>query len=293
MENHKEILGPLSIDPSDSYGVGTLTRNILHSLAFALMIGLPGVASAEQRLGTEAVGSESTDTFYNFPGTPRLAVSRNGNVVRYEGPTGYEHIGIGSFSEGYVLCYGIRNAYDTGALESGFGASTANCRGSTCTITRTTTDGLLQLTQVITKNASSDRSFGVQMTVRNLSGGTVTGITLRRQVDLDVDTGGPLGTAGFVNWFGSTERDSVTAWNPPNQSVREEHGVVLSRRAVSPASIVAIAKVTSAILDTSCNPTNIAASAPVRGDYGATIQFNIGSLAGGRSASAAVQYQRN
>ena len=262
-------------------------------LTLAVASVLPWTASAEQKLIPDGPAPESTDTFYTFPGTPILAISRNGNVVRYEGPSGYEHLGIGSFSEGYVLCYGTRNAFDTGALETGFGASTATCSGSRCTITRNTTDGLLQLRQVITKNASSDRSFSVEMTVRNLTGGSVTGIILRRQADLDVDTGGALGTAGFVNWFGSTERDSVTVWNPPNQSVREEHGVVLSRRAVNPASILATAKVTTNILDSSCSPTNIAAGGPIRGDFGASIQFNVGTLAGGRTALATVQYQRN
>ena len=262
-------------------------------LTLAVLSVLPWSASAEQKLIPAGPTPESTDTFYTFPGTPILAISRNGNVVRYEGPTGYEHLGIGSFSEGYVLCYGAKIAYDTGALQTGFGASTATCSGSRCTITRNTTDGILQLQQVITKNASSDRSFGVAMTVRNLTGGSVTGIILRRQADLDVDTGGALGTAGFVNWFGSTERDSVTVWNPPNQSAREEHGVVLSRRAVNPASILATAKVTANILDSSCSPANIAASGPVQGDFGASIQFNIGTLQGARSATAGVQYQRN
>ncbi len=270
-----------------------MKMNSLAAVACMVIAGFPLGVSAGQKLAAEGAAPESADTFYNYPGTPKLAVSRSGNVVRYEGPTGYEHLGIGSFSEGYVLCYGAKNAFDTGASQTGFGTPTASCSGSKCTITRNTSDGLLQLKQVITKNASSDRSFGVAMTVKNLTGGNITGVILRRQADLDVDTGGALGTAGFVNWFGSTERDSVTAWNPPNQSPREEHGVVLSRRALSPASIVALAKVTSNILDSSCNPTNIAAGGPVRGDYGATIQFNIGTLNGGKSASAAVQYQRN
>jgi hypothetical protein len=261
------------------------------AVASLLVGGVPVGASADQQQSMEGAAAESSTTFYTFPDTPFLAISSHGNVTRYEGPTGYEHIGIGSFSEGYVLCYGPSRAFDTSASESGFAAGQANCTSNKCTITRNTSDGILQLRQVITKNASSDRSFSVAMTVRNLTGASVASVIVRRQVDLDVDTGGALGTAGIINWFGSSERDSVYAWNHLNKSAREEHAVILSSR--TPLTIPSLAKVTAAILDSSCSPDNIAAAGPVEGDYGATIQYNLGTLAGGGSKTVTVQYQRN
>jgi hypothetical protein len=131
------------------------------------------------------------------------------------------------------------------------------------------------------------------MRVRNLSGSPISGIVLRRQVDLDVDTGGALGTAGFNNWFGASERDSVTAWNPANQTAQEDHAVMLRHYRRTPGTIPTFAKVTGDILDTSCSPANIAADDPVEGDYGATIQYNIGTIGRGASATVEVQYQRN
>ena len=55
----------------------------------------------------------------------------------------------------------------------------------------------------------------------------------------------------------------------------------------------AFAKVTSAILDTTCNPTNIAAAGPVLGDCGVTLQYNIGTLGGGASVKNTIKYLRN
>jgi hypothetical protein len=53
----------------------------------------------------------------------------HGNIVQFESPDGYEHIGVGDYSEGYIACYtapgtGSRQAVDTGGLDNGvFGAA--------------------------------------------------------------------------------------------------------------------------------------------------------------------------
>lgn len=256
--------------------------------AMLVAMSLNGVSAGEPQ-SASSVSAKSATTLYQFPGFPRVVISDHGNLLRFEGPTGYDHIGVGSFSEGYVLCYGSSSAYDTGSAESGFGPATASCSGSSCTVTRNTIDGILQLKQVITAN-NADRSASIAMTVRNLTGSNVANVVLRRQADLDVDTGGSLGTNDFNNWFGSSERDSVFAWNPADASATAEgHAVVLSARKPRQA----FAKVTAAILDSTCNPTNIAAAGPVQGDYGVTLQHNLGNLGGGSSRSVTVKYTRN
>ena len=155
-------------------------------------------ASAEPKQSAGVPGPLSSTTFHQFPGLPRVAISAHGNLVRFEGPLGYDHIGVGAFSEGYVLCYGPSRAYDTGSSEAGFNAGTQSCSSNTCTVTRNTTDQKMQLKQVITFD-KGNRTVSFAMTLKNLTKGTITGVVLRRQADLDVDTGGASGTGDFNN----------------------------------------------------------------------------------------------
>jgi hypothetical protein len=224
-----------------------------------------------------AVAPDSLTFRYQFPGLPIVRVSDAGNLLRFEGPTGYDHVGVGAIGEGYVLCYGATVAYDTGSSQSGWGAPTNSCSGSTCTFNRTTSDGRMRLKQTISKN-TTDRLVAIEMSLTNLGPGSIGGVILRRQIDLDVDTGGASGSGDFTNWFATTERDSVFAWNANNDHAKEDHAVVMRHIGKSPGTPLHQPKVTSAILDNSCNPTNIAAAAPVNGDYGATIQYNFGTM---------------
>lgn len=279
-----------------SVTIGSRSRCFLTAAAGFVLSGWIGMLPAAAEGGKQHIGDpgeESAVTYYTFPGVPRLAISRDGNLVRLEGPTGYEHIGNGEFSEGYVLCYGTTRVFDLGDDESGFGPSTVGCSGRTCTVTRNTLDGKLQLKQVITKTADPERSLNVEMTITNKTGSSLTGVVLRRQVDFDVDTGGPLGTGDFTNWFGASERESAFAWNASNDHASEDHALVLRYYNKLPEAARRLAKVTSAILDDSCNPVNIAANGPVQGDYGVTLQYNVGTLTAGKATVLSAQYQRN
>lgn len=250
-----------------------------------------GAAPGEQSVGSGA-SAESTDTYYVYPGRPRVWLSRHGNLTRFEGPAGYDHIGGGTVGEGYVLCYNSRVAYDVGYIESGFNASTPSCSGSTCTVTRTTTDGQFRLRQVISK-VSTERAVTIEMTLTKLGQTTANNVILRRQVDFDVDASGSLGSGNFTSWFGATERESVFAWNPANYTSNEGHMVMLRQLQRVPSYVPYTAKVTYSILDTSCSPSNAAAWGPVEGDYGATIQYNVGSMGQGAVFTGVLQYQRN
>lgn len=279
--------------------LGTFKRGAAAAAAIAA-VGLAGALATlpvRAELGEQAVSGsnatpESTNLFYVYPGRPRVWLSSHGNLLRFEGPTGYDHVGIGNLSEGYVLCYGANRAWDTGESESGFGPAVANCSGNTCTVTRNTSDGWYRLRQVISK-VDIERSLSIEMTLTRIGGPAQGGVVLRRQVDLDVDTGGSLGSGNFENWFAASERESVYAWNAANNTANEGHAVLMRQIIRRPSSVPYFAKVTSAILDNSCNPPNLAVNGPVRGDYGATIQYNVGSLAQGASFVGRVQYQRN
>lgn len=283
---------------------GSFMRGAAAAAAFAAA-GLAGALATtpawaeqgEQSAGSTSATPESDDVFYVYPGRPRVWLSNHGNLLRFEGPSGYDHVGVGQLSEGYVLCYvgfgSLRRAWDTGSSESGFGPSVASCSGNRCTITRNTSDGWLRLRQVITK-VDTERSLTVEMTLSRIGGPSLSGVILRRQVDLDVDAGGSLGSGDTVSWFGATERESVWAWNAATDTNNEGHAVLLRQIMRTPASVPYSAKVTRLILDNSCSPPNLAAGGPVRGDYGATIQYNVGGMGQqGQTFMGRVQYQRN
>lgn len=268
----------------------TIRSNALVATAIAsLLVGVaPSGASAAEKQSLDAPRPESAAIFFTFGGgQPVISISNHGNIVRFNNPAGFEHLGAGAFSEGYVLCTAGSNAFDTGDSESGFGPSVvSSCSGTTCTVTRRTTVGpLLQLQQIFKKNASGERSINITMNVKNLTGAPVAGVVLRRQADFDIDN-------TTNNRFSSTERDSVFAWNAPADSTSEGHSLVLTNRK-KPAGVFPLAKVTSNILDSSCNPAHAADGAPVQGDFGATIQYNLGTLNPGGTASVVVRYERD
>jgi hypothetical protein len=246
-------------------------------------------ASAQQTVSPDP---ESLVFAYQFPGLPIVRLSDAGNLLRFEGPTGYDHVGVGAISEGYVLCYNGINTYDTGSAQFGWGPATRTCSGDTCTFNRTTSDGLMRLRQIF-KKTTNERSLDVEMRVTNLGPGSATGVILRRQVDLDVDTGGALGSGDFTNWFFASQRDSVTAWNSPNDHPNEDHAVLLRHIGKSGGMPLQQPKVTAAILDNTCSPANIAAAGPVNGDYGATLQYNMGTIPSGQTRYVKLQYERN
>lgn len=250
---------------------------------------MAAVSAQAQKAGPGGVGIESATAFYQFPTLPRITISDHGNIVSLVTSTGAGHVS----SEGYVLCYGGTIAYDIKYYEVGFGPSTgASCSGNTCTLTRNTSDGLLQLRQVITKSPSEDRAINIEMTITNRAGFSIGGIVLRRQVDLDVDAHG-TGGGSTLNRFASSELDSVTAWNAPLDGAGVGSAILLRHLRAIPSSITYAPKVTANYADTTCSPPNIAANGEVRGDYGASIQYNVGTLLAGRSVTAKIQYQRN
>ena len=228
-----------------------------------------------------------------------VAVSVHGNIVRFESPTGFEHIGVGAFSEGYILCYtapgtGARQAVDTGGFDNGvFGAAIV---GSASTVRSTDgpngDGGKVQLRQSYAFSGS-DRKLKITNRLRNMTNETLTNVSFRRQVDFDIDTGGASGWAGFANDFATDGNDRVTAWNTPGEAPSPTASHSMSLRAID-ADSPHDARVTASILDDSCDASS-AVSPDVTSDevdYGATLRYHIGTLGPKATAEINVMYDR-
>ena len=234
----------------------------------------------------------------NIDGGTTVSISDHGNVVRYESPTGYDHIGVGALSEGYVLCYtnpfnGTNiDAFDTGSFESGFAFSTTST--SPVAVDRNTTDGLIHLKQLFTFDGLR-KSLGVEMRITNNTGSNINNVILRRQADLDVDTGGAKGWANFLNWFARSTRGGVWAWDDPSEAPAgaAAHAMMMQHNSANPAPVgTRLTKVTDDILDSSCNPPTKATPENSTNDDGATIQYNLGTLPAHATKNFRLSYYR-
>jgi len=278
-------------------------------LAGALAVVIP-VTAQEAQQSLDGPSADSVALYFTWTSAvdrgTRFQISDHGNLLSFTSPNSagavYEHINIGSLSEGYVLCYtapstGAVNRFDVGGAEAGWGP---NLNGPP-SVRRRTVDGIFELTQTYVFNATN-KSLQITMTLLNISGvvtgvpQTATGVILRRQVDFDIDTGGAQGWAGFANRFaadGAVRGDGVAAWNdrvdPP--AGFEAHGAVL--RHVK-GNYAHEAKVTEAILDTTCSPAHkdTAATGYARADDGGTIEYRLGSIADRKRAVVTNMYVR-
>lgn len=127
----------------------------------------------------------------NFLG---VKVSDHGNLLSFESPANQEAVFGGR--EGYALCSSNGSsvhAHDTGDVEAGFGTPTfsqPNGAGTfPLTVTRKTTDGKFQLTQVWNKPDAVEKDVTATMTIKNISSSAISGVLLSRSGDFDVGTG--------------------------------------------------------------------------------------------------------
>lgn len=271
--------------------------------ASILMVVLPALAAAEQSLSD--VRPLNVVPFQTFSvtssGGTAVTITTHGNILAFTSPNSvgrqYEHLNTGALCEGYVLSYrhpvtgAFVTAYDVGAAEAGFGAPTLLSGGATVNIWRNTTDGVLRLQQTFI-NLTASKEIMPQMVVVNLTPFNVTNIILRRQADLDVDTGGAQGWAAFANTWTRTTQDGVLAINDASRAPlgKEAHGMLM--RVIQRTQGTWVAKVTANILDVTASPPSVATPVVAPSDYGATLQFDLGTLAPGRSARVDMRYTR-
>jgi hypothetical protein len=168
----------------------------------------------------------------------RAGFGDNGSVMNDSGQIGfrsleaggaqYEHFAIGDPEEGYALFYmdpaGDHVAHDVYATLPGdlvnitVGAPVVlrNDAGEFVkTAISRTTDGMLEIRNTLTFAVDATR-VTVRMDVTNVSKQDLTNVLVKRYCDIDVDTGGANGWAGFQNHF-AKDRDSIHAWNQPSE----------------------------------------------------------------------------
>jgi len=122
----------------------------------------------------------------NFLG---VKVSDHGNLTSFESPVGRQAVFGGR--EGYAVCSGggDPDGHDTGDVEAGFAAPTFSqptAGAFPLTVTRRTTDGKFQLTQVWAKPDAVEKDVTVTMTLKNISSAPITGVMLSRSGDFDI-----------------------------------------------------------------------------------------------------------
>lgn len=248
-----------------------MTTPRLFLMAFALSV-LPVDAVAQSAAGTNSsraaadalsdVGPASTDCTYEFGSTNgNLAwcISEHGNLMRFTSPAGQEHIRIGGFQEGYVLCTGGGTYADIGLAEEGWGPPTLLVRtGSSVTIRRVTNDGLFQLDQRWTRD-NVRRDLTVRMIVTNL--GPTQNVILRRNADLDVDN-------DFQDdrW----DQSAHSGW------VRDLNAVTMSALTIGRRHTIVIDA--PSLIDTTCSPVGAVPSPGGPGDPGVSVIYDLGSM---------------
>jgi hypothetical protein len=271
-----------------------MRRCSLSLLIAALAFAVAGQSPAH------AEDSDPTDPLVTFSGGDTVFdISVAGNVIRFESPVGYGHLGHGN--DGYVLCYrdpataARRRAFDVG-FDAGFTHTRTRTTDQGVVITRRTKDGLLRLRQWLSFDTATG-ALAVRMRVTNRTGGAIAGVSLQRWSDLDVDFFGDsgwwfdYGNAAFgLQWF-ETGGDAVRSWTeavdaPPG---KEAHTVAL--HGVQGARDARI--VDSAEFPPRCNPPTLAPDGqPVEGDHAASLRGWFGVIPAGGSRQAIVTYRR-
>lgn len=224
-------------------------------------------------------GPEGATACKTFDGAPLISISREGNILIYRGANGADHI----YREGYVLCNaGAPARYSSNTGDSGFNQASCTCAGNSCSVTRTTSDRRLKLTQVLTKPTDRNRSFDITMSVQNVSGLSLSGVILRRMATFDI--------SNSISEWHDGPLDSASAWGTKAAGI--PYAVRLRHIYRTPATVTYQAK-TPAFADSSCSPPDYTATGPVFGDYDSTIEYNLGTMAPGSIKSVAVQYLRD
>lgn len=154
--------------------------------------------------------------------------SVNGNLVQFTSPSGYEHIRVGSYGEGYGVCDLYAASGGVGYYDYADFGDSANWQApitlttSPLSIMRTTTDGVFTLTQTFSRN-NPENILKIAMKLKNNYGidySTGRWVWLTRWVDFDVNN-------GVYNNFGNTT-DSVFAWNEGwNGAMNTKYGLEL------------------------------------------------------------------
>ncbi|MCW5983476.1 MAG: hypothetical protein KIT09_35620 [Bryobacteraceae bacterium] len=170
------------------------TLSSITAFLFALAAS-PAAGQTNPELKAQPLSTDLFRCYSNGSGEVfhKFCVSRDGNIVRFESPSGGQHMG----DEGYVLCYQpldlrkpLNVAYDAGSFETGWGAASfsepAGLNKLPLVITRTTTDGAIRMKQTFNWD-KVEKDVTISMDVTSLSG-RWSSVVLDRYFDGDLDS---------------------------------------------------------------------------------------------------------
>jgi hypothetical protein len=231
----------------------------------------------------------------------RVEISNYGELIGLEAPEGYEHLKTGTYKEGYLVACMTPDNMDHVVI------ATHDSRANVTTVSFSfvepstpITDPYVVLTTpniISVKTKSSDNviqlnqiykfdgyEVRITMELENIYSGTITNCVLKRVSDIDTDTGGMFGWAGYQNTWDVTT-NSVRAWsrNPPSE--REAHMVIM-RGSPTPTTVMVDDWNDSYGRE---SPIDFY-SFPVTGDYNATLEWFFPVIEAGKSFSVTVTY---
>ena len=171
---------------------------------------------------------------HDYTGTAKVKFSEMGEMVGFEYPEGYEHIYIGALLEGWTVSYEIVEGSDNHAYQCYDSSNNKIEMVSYSVIVdddarveveakTKTTDGVLEITNTMRMLKKESRVF-IDMVVKNLSSALVSNVRVKRICDLDVDTGGIYGWAGFDDYFELTS-EGVKCYTKDPPEGRDAHSM--------------------------------------------------------------------
>src|SRR5215208_766719 len=243
-------------------------------------------------------------SFANGTGASFLGVkvSDHGNLVSFESPAGQEALGNG---EGYAVCSGggttihghdTNGANDEGATAT-FGTPTfaqPNGAGTfPLTVTRRTTNGKFQLSQVWAKPDATEKDVTVTMTIKNITGtgsvpaATINAVELARTGDFDVGT-------SIQDW-GARTGDAVWLWDDASGTDVPAVGLQLTALTLGIAHDPWVEHYNNWIDSTTgtrngCVP-NPVAQTPTRSDFTMRAVYHLGNMSAGQSKTVKYEYE--
>jgi hypothetical protein len=206
-------------------------------------------------------------------------ISPNGNVVSFNFAGHPDVIRQGGFTEGYSVCHstGSYDDYADGGA-AGWNAATTSGTAANFTVTRTSTDGKVKLTQLFTKLSTG--GVKIKMSVTNLSGvTTLSNVQVARMADIDIiKTGGD-----FSDDVGIASLDSATVYQGG------AWGATLNAGTYPTPHVMGVDTSGSAAPSFCATAT---AAGPLTGDGGVNGLYTIGNIKPGVTKNVVFTYAR-
>lgn len=149
----------------------------------------PQAATVSPNATTTCAATFTSGTGHN---TTQYCVTKNGNITQFS-RNGDEYLQVGDVSEGYGICDGNTRYFDYAFNDSGnLGPATFTSTATKAVSIRTTSDGIWQITNTVTKvaaNGSGPGSAKVSMKFTNLTN-VERDLAVVRMADVDFLSGG-------------------------------------------------------------------------------------------------------